>query len=178
MFKNITKDNTKNYKITNAGEYVFYFENKNGNVTFDIRCENADVKIYGLYTDDTNPQKFKLHITQKHTTPNSESTTIIKSTLKNESTLNITSTINIDINGINTNAHFVNKNLLLNDKAQTIVTPQLEVIPGNVSCTHATSTTPLDKYQLQYLVTRGINVETAQQLLIEGFLNEILILKK
>ena len=172
MFKDISTDKKEIYKITKPGDYLFYFENKIGNLTFDIKCEDANVKIYGLYTGK-NKDNFMLNIKQNHTVPNSATTVLIKSVLDNTSRLNITSTIFIGEKGINTNASFTNKNLLLSNKAQTIISPQLEVIPGDVQCTHATSTSPLDTKQLQYLIARGIDIVKARKLLIKGFINEV-----
>jgi Fe-S cluster assembly protein SufD len=172
MFKDITTDKQENYKITKSGNYLFYFENKIGTLTFDINCKKANVEIYGLYIGK-NKDDFTLKINQNHTTSNSKSAVLIKSVLDNKSKLNITSTISIKEKGANTDASFINKNLLLSSKTQTSISPQLKVIPGEVQCTHATSTSPLDAKQLQYLIARGINVSQARKLLIKGFINEI-----
>ncbi|MEA3323460.1 MAG: SufD family Fe-S cluster assembly protein, partial [Patescibacteria group bacterium] len=85
-------ENKKIYKITKPGDYIFYFENKIGDITFDISCSDANVKIYGLYRGK-DTQQFTLNIKQNHTAPNSKSVAIIKSILDDKSTLNITSTI-------------------------------------------------------------------------------------
>ena len=177
MYKDITNDTQSVYKITKPGEYVFYFENKTGTLTFDVNCENVSITVYGLYSGKDD-DVFSLRITQSHTTPNSASSILIKSVLTDTSKLNITSTISIAKDGIDTNASFTNKNLLLSKQAQTVISPQLEVIPGDVKCTHATTTSPLDTDQLHYLTTRGINLIDAKQLLISGFADEILKNKK
>ncbi|MEA3323230.1 MAG: SufD family Fe-S cluster assembly protein, partial [Patescibacteria group bacterium] len=75
--------------------------------------------------------------------------------------------------GVDTIAHFTNHNLLLNKNAHTTISPQLEVMPSDVECTHATTTAPLNKKQLQYLSARGMTNTQAKQLLIDGFINEI-----
>ncbi len=172
MFKNISRKNKNVYKITKPGNYVFYFENKTDSIIFNIQCEKVDVQIYGLYRGK-NSDQFTLDIVQNHTVPNSKSSVLIKSILDNKSKLNITSTISIDKNGSNTIANFINQNLLLNNSAHAIISPQLQVVPGDVECTHATTTSPLDALQLQYLTTRGINIDKAKQLLIDGFVQEI-----
>ncbi len=140
-------------------------------------CSDANVKIYGLYRGK-NAQKFTLNLTQNHKNPNSKSMTLIKSTLDDKSVLNIKSAISIDKKGDDTIAHFTNHNLLLSKNAHTTISPQLEVIPSDVECTHATTTAPLDKKQLQYLTARGITIAKARQLLIDGFLDEILKIKE
>ena len=172
MFTNISNDTKKTYQITKSGDYIFYFENKIGEVVFDILHPNVNVKVYGLY-QTTNTDEFKLSIKQNHTAPNSTSTVFIKSVLKNKSILSITSTISISKEATKTNAHFINHNLLLDKKAHTIISPQLEVIPSNVECTHATITAPLNQEQLDYLIMRGISKHKANELLLNGFINDI-----
>jgi Fe-S cluster assembly protein SufD len=172
MFTEISNETKKLYQITKPGDYIFYFENKIGEITFDISNSEATVKIYGLY-QCINNDKFKLSIKQNHTAPNSTSTVFIKSILKNKSSLNITSTITISKNATKTNAHFTNRNLLLHKNSHAIISPQLEVIPGNVECTHATTTAPLNQKQLNYLIMRGISNLEARKLLINGFINDI-----
>lgn len=177
MFKDISQKNEKVYKIAKPGDYIFYFENKTGDITFDISCSDANVKIYGLYRGK-DTQQFTLNLIQNHESPNSKSTVLIKSILDDKSTLNIKSTIFIDKKGLNTIAHFTNHNLLLNNNAHTKISPQLEVMPSDVECTHATTTAPLDKKQLQYLTARGITNAKAKQLLIDGFINDTLQIKE
>ena len=177
MFTDISHKDEEIHEITKPGSYIFYFENKIGDVTFDIMCSDANVKIYGLYRGK-NVQQFTLNLTQNHKNSNSTSTVLIKSILDDKSLLDIKSTISIDKKGLNTIAHFTNHNLLLSKDARTTISPQLEVIPSDVECTHATTTAPLDKKQLQYLTTRGITTTKAKQLLIDGFINEVLQIKK
>ncbi|MEN8252076.1 MAG: SufD family Fe-S cluster assembly protein [Patescibacteria group bacterium] len=177
MFKNISQEKKKNYKITTPGEYVFYFENKSGDITFDIQCENANVKVFGLYTCK-NSENFSLNITQKHSSPNSISEVLIKSILTDSSIFNFTGTIQIPKNSKNSTAHLTNNNLLLDTKSQAITSPQLKVVPSEVDCKHSAKTTPLDAQQLEYIIYRGISKDDAKKLLLNGFTHEITQHKK
>ncbi|HIP50088.1 MAG TPA: SufD family Fe-S cluster assembly protein [Candidatus Pacebacteria bacterium] len=177
MFINITKDNQKIYKITTPGEHIFYFENKTGHIIFDIACENADIKIYGLY-QCKDSDKLTLNITQKHSAPNSTSDVLIKSILRDKSTFNFTGLIHIFKNAVNSTAHLTNTNLLLGTDSHVITSPQLEVVPNQVDCEHSAKTIPLDILQLNYIISRGISEESAKQLLINGFISEIKKIKE
>jgi len=172
MYKNITNDDQTTYEITKPGEYIFYFENKNGSITFNITCENASVYIYGLY-QGKNEDNFILHITQNHTLPNATSQSIIKSVLDDKSIFNFTGTICIGKKAINSIAHLTNHNLLLSKYAHAITKPQLEITPSQVECTHSATTAPLNNKQISYLQSRGLSKKYAKQLLINGFINEI-----
>ncbi len=176
MFVDITHEKKEKYTITKSGEYIFYFENKNGKLVFDLLCPDATVAVYGLYRGYGN-ENFTLSITQNHHAPESESTVLIKSILDKKSVLKLTGTIHIAKNARKTTAHFTNRNLILNKKAHVITQPQLEVIPGDVTCTHAATTAPPDKDCIAYLANRGINEKRAKDLLIKGFADEILNIK-
>ncbi|MEE9301234.1 MAG: Fe-S cluster assembly protein SufD [Alphaproteobacteria bacterium] len=64
--------------------------------------------------------------------------------------------------------------LLLSDKAEIDIKPELEIYADDVKCGHGATVGELDKEALFYLQSRGIDQQRAQNLLIEGFLNEVL----
>jgi len=69
-----------------------------------------------------------------------------------------------------THAYQRNENLLLSEQTEVISEPSLEILANNVYCTHAAASSPLDKQQLYYLETRGMNYDQAAKLLSRGFL--------
>ena len=73
-----------------------------------------------------------------------------------------------------TNAYQLSKALILNDKAEFDAKPELEIYADDVKCSHGSTSGSIDKDAIHYLMTRGIDVKTAKQLLINGFLNDIL----
>ena len=64
------------------------------------------------------------------------------------------------------------KNLLLSDKARAEAIPELEVLADEVSAAHGAASAPVDPNQLHYLMSRGLDEETAVALLIEGFMHD------
>ncbi len=177
MYKDISHNPQKTYTITKPGVHVFYFENMSQDIHFIVTHPDANVQIYGLYRGKET-QKFHLAITQTHTVPGATSTALIKSVLDDASQLHITGKIHIAKNAVHTKAFFTNKNLLLNKNASVTTAPQLEVFPHDVTCTHAAVTTPIDTDQLHYIATRGIAQKDAQDLLINGFTQDVLRHKK
>lgn len=168
----ISKNTKEKYIISIPGKHVFYFENLSVRIQFIIDAENVDLQIYGLYQGSTD-ENFDLSITQIHNTPNSKSTTLIKSVLDDNSRIHFTGKIRIEKNAKNSKALLTNKNLLLNKKASAMSIPQLEVLPHEVECTHAAVTAPLDSNQIDYLITRGITDKEARKLLVNGFVQEV-----
>ena len=51
--------------------------------------------------------------------------------------------------------------------------PGLEILADNVKCSHGATSGQLNEDELFYLLARGIPKPVAQQLLVTGFLNEV-----
>ena len=62
------------------------------------------------------------------------------------------------------------KSLLLGDKVLVSARPELEVLDDRVSCIHGCASGSLDEQQLLYLRARGLSMQQAKRLLIDGFL--------
>ena len=62
-----------------------------------------------------------------------------------------------------------NDNLVLSRNAEVDTKPQLEIYADDVRCSHGTTVGQLDENMLFYLRSRGINRDTARQMLCLGF---------
>ena len=62
------------------------------------------------------------------------------------------------------------RNLLLTKTAHADSIPGLEILANDVRCTHAAAIAQIDLEQLFYLRSRGLPLEKAKRLVIEGFL--------
>ena len=71
-------------------------------------------------------------------------------------------------------AYQQNNNLLLSDDAVINSKPELEIYADDVKCSHGSTTGQLDKEALFYLQSRGISKEGAIQLLMVGFVEEVI----
>ena len=67
-----------------------------------------------------------------------------------------------------------NQNLLLSADAQIDTKPQLEIYADDVKCAHGATVGQMDESALFYLVSRGINRETARRMLTQAFAAEVL----
>ena len=68
-----------------------------------------------------------------------------------------------------TDAHQLNRNLLLSPRAAVDAKPELEIHADDVKCSHGATVGDLDETQLFYLRTRGIPEAEARRMLIEAF---------
>lgn len=73
-----------------------------------------------------------------------------------------------------TNAAQLNRNLLLSSKARVDTKPQLEITADNVKCAHGATVSQLEKDEIFYLQSRGIDENDARKLLINAFAAEVI----
>lgn len=72
-----------------------------------------------------------------------------------------------------TSAEMNNRNLLLSEDAEIDAKPQLEILADDVKCSHGVAVGQLDAESVFYLVSRGVDSETAKNMLTFAFANEM-----
>ncbi|MFM8331045.1 MAG: Fe-S cluster assembly protein SufD [Candidatus Methylumidiphilus sp.] len=72
-----------------------------------------------------------------------------------------------------TSAQMNSRNLLLSDDAEVDAKPQLEILADDVKCSHGVAIGQLDPESVFYLVSRGVDPETARNMLTFAFANEM-----
>ncbi len=72
------------------------------------------------------------------------------------------------------NATQKNENLLLSPKAEAISLPKLEILNNDVQCSHGATISSIDEDQLFYMTSRGIGMDNARKMIVEGFFEEII----
>jgi Fe-S cluster assembly scaffold protein SufB len=173
MYHEITPTTEQDITITQDGVHIFYCHNVSADLTITLAQENAEVFFYGLYTGNENDDH-TLNITLHHAAAHTSSTALVKSALDESAQFHFTGMIHITKKAHHASAHLTNNNLLLSPHAHVTTVPQLEVIPHEVTCTHAANTLPIDPEQIAYLMNRGISEKASRTLLIDGFCDEIL----
>ena len=73
-----------------------------------------------------------------------------------------------------TDAYQLSKALILDDAAEFDAKPELEIYADDVKCSHGSTSGSIDFDSIHYLKTRGIPEKEAYQMLINGFLGEVL----
>ena len=81
--------------------------------------------------------------------------------------------IRVDPGAQQTDAFQESRNLLLSPEAHADAIPGLEIEADDVRCTHAAAIAQIDKDQLFYLTSRGLEPAEAKSLIIEGFLESL-----
>jgi Fe-S cluster assembly protein SufD len=73
-----------------------------------------------------------------------------------------------------TDAHQMNRNLLLSNHAQADSKPELIIHADDVKCSHGATVGDLDQDAMFYLQSRGIDAVTARNLMVRGFASEMI----
>jgi Fe-S cluster assembly protein SufD len=132
----------------------------------------ADAKVTGAYAPHAR-QHVDFDTTQEHGAPNTTSDLAFRGILADRSSAVWRGMIKVDPGAQQTDAFQVCRNLLLSKKAHADAIPGLEILANDVRCTHAAAVAQIDKEQLFYLRSRGLDKNTSTRLVIEGFMAEL-----
>jgi Fe-S cluster assembly scaffold protein SufB len=124
---------------------------------------NGAFDLYGNYINNTIVD---IH----HIGPNSTSKVDFRSIIDDTSHSSFIGSITVDKDAINTDAQLVNKNLLLSNTATAITEPQLDINTKEIACSHGCTVSNIDKEQLYFLESRGIETSMAEETLKQCFL--------
>jgi Fe-S cluster assembly protein SufD len=134
--------------------------------------EGCTCTLNGLYLA-SGDQLIDNHTRIDHARPRCTSHELYKGILDGRARGVFNGKIHVHQDAQKTDARQTNKTLLLSGDAMIDTKPQLEIYADDVKCTHGASIGQLDEEQLFYLRTRGIDRESARQLLTYAFANDI-----
>ena len=108
----------------------------------------------------------------KHLAPNCESRQVFKKVLRNGAVGVFQGKILVEPAAQKTDGYQLSQALLLDDDAQFLAKPELEIYADDVACSHGSTSGGLDENALFYLRSRGIPASDAKGLLAAAFLAE------
>jgi len=141
--------------------------------TVRIDGSGADVRLYGISVAN-GEQEFDQRTLQIHQAGQAKSDLLFKNVLLNKSRTIFSGLIKVAPDAQQTDAYQTNRNLLLSPEAEADSMPGLEIEANDVKCSHGATTGQVNPEELFYLLARGIPLPVAQELLAEGFLEEVL----
>ena len=133
----------------------------------------AQVNLLGLYLVDGHRHN-DFHPTQYHLAPHCRSDLFSKGVLKGDARSVYYGYIRVAEGAQKTDAYQTNRNLILSQDARADSIPNLEIKANDVRCSHGASVSHVNKEELFYLMTRGLSRQASEELLVEGFLEELL----
>ena len=143
----------------------------NGRVAMETQLAGpgSDAKVTGAYAT-RGRQHLDYATTQEHAAPNTTSDLAFRGILDGRSSTVWSGMIKVDPGAQQIDAFQESRNLLLTKTAHADSIPGLEILANDVRCTHAAAIAQIDPDQLYYLRSRGLSLEAAKRLVIEGFL--------
>jgi Fe-S cluster assembly protein SufD len=137
-----------------------------------LAAEGADCRLEGLYVAGGR-QHHDTHTLVDHAAPHGGSRQVFKGVLDGRARGVFDGTIVVREDAVKTDAHQVNKNLLVSEDALADSNPRLRILNDDVRCTHGATIGQIDEGALFYLRTRGVPREAARNLLIQAFVSDI-----
>jgi Fe-S cluster assembly protein SufD len=118
-------------------------------------------------------QEFDARTLQDHLSPHTTSDLLYKNALTGRTRNTFGGLIRVEPHAHFTDAYQTVRNLLLSDDAEANSMPGLEILADNVKCSHGATSGQINEDEMFYLLARGIPLPVAKQLLVSGFLNEV-----
>jgi Fe-S cluster assembly protein SufD len=140
-----------------------------------LRCtgSGADARALGLYFA-AGDQHFEHRVISRHEAPNAYSNLLYKGAIKDTAHTVFFGNLVVPPGAPGTDAYQTNRNLVLNEGARADTIPFLEIETAEVKCSHAGAVSRVDDEHLFYLESRGVPRDSAKQLIVEGFCQEVL----
>lgn len=107
-----------------------------------------------------------------HGAPRCESRQVFKKVLKNGATGVFQGKILVKQVAQKTDGYQISQALLLDEDAQFLAKPELEIYADDVKCSHGSTSGEIDETALYYLRSRGVPLKQAQALMVLAFLAE------
>ncbi len=178
----ITDNDTLNYppvftirakKGAQVTYYMAVFGSKEitKNITLELD-EGAEGRIVGVILA-TGDAKFKIKTTLHHKGEHTKGDIKIKVVLKDQARVSYDGMIKIAKTANQTNSYLSGKALALNRGVSCDACPELEIEANDVKASHSFSQGQIDEEQLFYLCSRGLTYTEAKQMIVEGFLMDV-----
>ena len=167
---NVYQDSNSNYRFTQ-------FSNGNElnrlNIKSHLKGQGSDCSLSGISLTKEG-HHIDNNIIINHHSPNCMSSQNFRSILKDKSSGVYNGRTIVKKAAQKTNSSQSNKNILLSDTAKMNSNPQLEIYADDVKCSHGSTTGKLNKDAIFYLRSRGLDLKSARELLLNGFVNDII----
>jgi Fe-S cluster assembly protein SufD len=150
------------------------FGSSRGKVRMETKLDGrgSSAKVTGAYAG-AGTQHLDYDTTQEHAAEDTTSDLAFRGVLAESATAVWRGMIRVDPGAQRTDAFQESRNLLLSADAHADAIPGLEIEADDVRCTHAAAVAQVDAEQLYYLRAHGVGEPEAKQLVIEGFLQEL-----
>ena len=153
--------------ILSSGSNFFKSE-----VNCNLKGEHSSAFVNGIFSLDKN-KHHEIRTTVNHLTENTKSYQLIKSVLEDSSKAAYQGKIFVNSDAQKTDGYQLSKAILLNKDSEFNAKPELEIYADDVKCSHGSASGSLNEDSIFYLKSRGLSYNQARELLINGFLLDV-----
>ena len=146
-----------------------YFKNE---INCNLEGEYSSAFVNGVFSLKEN-QQHEIRTTINHLVENTKSYQLIKSVLGKLSKAAYQGKIFVDSNAQKTDGYQLSKAILLDETSEFNAKPELEIYADDVKCSHGSASGSLNDNSIFYLMSRGLNYQQSKELLINGFLLDV-----
>jgi Fe-S cluster assembly protein SufD len=119
-------------------------------------------------------QHFDFNVSSTHAAPHTQSDIVQKAVLDGKARMVMNGLVKIEQAAPHSVGYQKEDTLLLSPHAEASPIPNLEIDNNDVKCSHGTTVGQLDKNVLFYLMSRGLDEESAVRLAVKGFLEPLI----
>lgn len=156
-----------------AGSFAFGCALGRHDLSVLLDGAGAYCSLNGLYLTDNTEHMDNL-VSIDHAHPHGTSRLYYKGILDGRSRAVFGGTVLVREDAQKTDAQQTDKNLILSDRAEVDSKPSLLIFADDVKCGHGATAGHIDEDTLFYMRSRGLDPETASQILIHAFASEII----
>ena len=161
----------KSTLIANSASFGSSLYRHNINLKF---CGNNANANYSALSLTEKGQHHDQNIIVEHMTDSCQSDQLFKYILSDDSSGVFNGKVIVEDHTKQTNASQSNKNLVLSPTALMNANPQLEIYAEDVKCSHGSTTGQIDSEALFYLKSRGLSHQKSMELIMGGFISDVI----
>ena len=187
ILKNFKIDKTQNENIKyffnninqdeNSISETFILSSGSNFLKNEINCnlngKHSSAFVNGVFSLMNNKQH-EIRTTINHLIENTKSYQLIKSVLGKHSKSVYQGKIFVNPKAQKTDGYQLSKAILLDETSEFNAKPELEIYADDVKCSHGSTSGSLDENSIFYLMSRGLSYQQSKELLIDGFLQEVI----
>jgi len=146
-----------------------FFKNE---VNCNLKGEYSSAFVNGIFSLKEN-QQHEIRTTINHLVENTKSYQLIKGVIGKLSKAAYQGKIFVDSKAQKTDGYQLSKAILMDDTSEFNAKPELEIYADDVKCSHGSASGSLNENSIFYLMSRGLNYQQSKELLINGFLIDV-----
>lgn len=131
-----------------------------------------EVELYGL-VEATKPGDYVVKTLTDHKAPRTYGRVVVKGIAAHGARVSVDGMVKVEAGAEGTDSFLEMRVLLLDKISSARAEPKLEIENNNVKASHAATVGKIDEEQLMYLQSRGVEIQEAKKVIIDGFLGEI-----